>query len=282
MIGLEQLIETVEEQLGLPGRMISSSKGQYLFDNPDHLVVFNSNLLIRDDSNDTYIKVWHGDIDLTTQEQQLRSLFSKINKPMYVLYESDARFENEKAPKVERFVYFIDGNTTKHPREYMRDSFGHLILKPIIQELPTDEELKKDRLKLASQYKQSEFKKLLDPEQDYEGEHNDHSFPVESLWEDISRDISPMHKFQDLARDIYGVSNEEVLSIYVTESVYEELERLTLLWTQAVAGHLTKYQLQKEVSFAMFNYAPMRFQADPEWAEDGCIYIRLKDKSHAE
>lgn len=77
------------------GRMISGSKSSYRRMYPDNLVVFNANILTEEDG-----KIWYGDLDLTLDSDKLNKIATELNKKIYVLYEMDARFENEdKDPK---------------------------------------------------------------------------------------------------------------------------------------------------------------------------------------
>lgn len=92
------MIETIQTVLGRPGRMISGSKSGYKDSYPNHLTIFNSNICTE------HGKVWHGDIDLTLSKDILTDLANEIGQDLYVLYEMDARFENENAPLLENAV----------------------------------------------------------------------------------------------------------------------------------------------------------------------------------
>jgi len=75
------------------GRMISGSKSLYREKYPDHEVYFNANIVIESAG-----KVWYGDIDLTLDTPKLQEVANVLGEPLYVLYEMDARFENENKP----------------------------------------------------------------------------------------------------------------------------------------------------------------------------------------
>lgn len=92
-----------------PGRMISSSKSGYKDRFPDHLVVFNANIVTSDKT-----KVWHGDLDVTADADDLKALAAKHDETLYILRESDARWGNEDDPKIERAVAVVkpDGTIT--------------------------------------------------------------------------------------------------------------------------------------------------------------------------
>lgn len=78
--------------LGLPGRMISGSKSGYRQRFPQNLVIFNANLCTESE------KIWWGDLDLTFDAEKLEILSNSLDKKLFVLYEMDARFENEEKP----------------------------------------------------------------------------------------------------------------------------------------------------------------------------------------
>lgn len=94
----EQIKKKVESILGWPGVMISGSKSGYRKFYPNNLAVFNSNVCLKSG------KVWHGDLDLSESKITLQNLANQLKEDVYVLYEMDARFENEKTPRLERAV----------------------------------------------------------------------------------------------------------------------------------------------------------------------------------
>ena len=75
------------------GKMLTSSKSSYRNRYPDNLVVFNANVFV--DTPEFTGKIWYGDIDLTTEHQKLKDIATKLGTTLYVLWESDGRFENE-------------------------------------------------------------------------------------------------------------------------------------------------------------------------------------------
>jgi hypothetical protein len=77
------------------GRMISGSKKP-----PDgHICIFNANVCTKSKG-----KIWFGDLDLTTDADDLKSLASKMGETLYILREMDARFTNEATPLYEKAV----------------------------------------------------------------------------------------------------------------------------------------------------------------------------------
>lgn len=72
------------------GRLISGSKSRYCNMYPDNLVVFNANIF-----TDHHGKIFHGDLDLTKDQNKLIDISIKTNTVLYVLFEMDGRFDNE-------------------------------------------------------------------------------------------------------------------------------------------------------------------------------------------
>lgn len=72
------------------GRLITGSKSWYRNNNPDNLVIFNSNVFAEGMG-----KIWYGDIDLTVDKDVLYDVAKELGVTVYVLYEIDGRFENE-------------------------------------------------------------------------------------------------------------------------------------------------------------------------------------------
>lgn len=95
------LTKLAREILGYPGDMISASKSGYGDMYPKHVAVFNSNVVTAKG------KVWYGDLDITLREDKLLELAQKSGETIYVLYEMDARFENEEKPLLENAVYAV-------------------------------------------------------------------------------------------------------------------------------------------------------------------------------
>jgi hypothetical protein len=74
------------------GRMISGSKSGYRDRYPNNKVVFNANIVTKSKG-----KVWHGDLDITLDYDKLQAVANILKEDLYILYEMDARFENENA-----------------------------------------------------------------------------------------------------------------------------------------------------------------------------------------
>jgi len=98
--------ELILKKLGFVGKILAYSKSKYFEKNPNNLVVFNSNLIAISEGKP--IKIWYGDLDLTLSLSSLCDLSSQLNKTLFVLRETDARFENEHNPKLNKFVLKIE------------------------------------------------------------------------------------------------------------------------------------------------------------------------------
>jgi hypothetical protein len=65
------------------GRMISASKTGYISKHPTHLVAFNANVLTRSKG-----RIWHGDLDVTADAAELKTLAAEVGEELYILRES--------------------------------------------------------------------------------------------------------------------------------------------------------------------------------------------------
>ena len=84
-----------------PGRMVGGSKSGYRKMFPDHLVIFNSNIV---DKN-TMEKVWYGDMDLTLSHDIIEELADEFVTEFVLLYEMAGRFDNEDEPDLTNYVW---------------------------------------------------------------------------------------------------------------------------------------------------------------------------------
>lgn len=119
--------EIANKHIGWSGRMIFGSKSGYMARYPMRMPVFNANIICVEDDN--VEKIWHGDIDLTEDEQKILDLQKELGSEIYVLREMDARFENEDNPILDRFVYKTDGESIQvnySSKGFIRNSEGKL------------------------------------------------------------------------------------------------------------------------------------------------------------
>ncbi len=95
---LNESCTAAEELLGYCGRMLDGNKMRYRSENPENLVVHNANVCTETG------KVWFGDIDVTKNEENLKTLAERLGAKVFVLREHDARFSNEEKPLLEKAV----------------------------------------------------------------------------------------------------------------------------------------------------------------------------------
>jgi hypothetical protein len=111
---MEIFKEAASKILGMNGRMISGSKSGYYNRYPKNIAVFNANVCTKNEG-----KIWFGDIDLTLSREELSELSRSLETDVYVLYEMDARFENEASPKLENaLVVFSQDGSYKVGKRY--------------------------------------------------------------------------------------------------------------------------------------------------------------------
>lgn len=123
--------KAILESIGPNGKMISHSKSGYRRENPESVAVFNSNMLA-EDSTGNLEKIWWGDIDVTKEEDSIKSVARELGKKIWILPES-AAFDGEK-PQMDMFVYSTNGTESEVGGKYYatdrigRNEKGILIL----------------------------------------------------------------------------------------------------------------------------------------------------------
>ena len=92
-----KLIEEIQQHFESHGlilaRMIGGSKSIYRKEYPKDLAIFNANVFMKDIG-----KVWYGDLNLTEEYMVLKSIADSLDTTLYVLWEMDGRFGEEKKP----------------------------------------------------------------------------------------------------------------------------------------------------------------------------------------
>lgn len=109
---MEKLQTALQEKLGSPGKLIAGSKSGYRSRYPQNLALFNANVCIQNADGNTE-KIWWGDIDISKSRNSLREISFEFETDIYVLFEMDGRFENERNPRIDRFVYRANSNGTE-------------------------------------------------------------------------------------------------------------------------------------------------------------------------
>ena len=74
-------------------RILAGEKWAYSSEHEDDLIIYNANVLMEDIG-----KVWYGDLNLTEDYVILKSIAESLDTTLYVLWEMDGRFGEEKKP----------------------------------------------------------------------------------------------------------------------------------------------------------------------------------------
>ena len=256
---------SVEDILGHRGR-IFGSKGQYRWDHAKHVVVFNANVCTSQG------KVWHGDLDITVDEEKLMRLAQELKERIYVLYETDARFENEKSPKLDRAVYSVEPSGQDHWNEeyFVRSENGRLYEQDMPAPSPEDKEDARQK-----------YLSGLD-EQNYE------RTSVKIPWSKINRlnaKTSPLHKFWSEISQSFGLplvkkdeeqskENQEFYKrVLVSHADHEKLKEAMSKWIDKYHDYLSDYRKNSELTWAIFLSGPDYLLHDPHWIERGFVYL---------
>jgi len=249
---LEKIVEFHLEPMG---HMVGGSKSIYRYDNPKNIVVFNSNVVTKEDG-----KIWYGDIDVTLSHTTLKELAKDLKKTIYVLHEMDARFENEVNPKIEKAVVTITPAgefTFSYPEFYYLNRKGIPIQK-------TDEELEALRPKREP---------IIENQSDYEAI----DLPNLKKFKKGKHD-DPLSQLQKYFIDRYGKEQASDLypRLYVTKTYYEQLEKLAAVVIKKQYPGLHPVKVEQSIGMYMLNMGPGNFQDKQTWEQKNTGYIRRK------
>ena len=243
------------EYLGMPGKMVGASKSIYTYDNPSNIVIFNANLATKDDG-----KFWYGDIDLTLSMDTVIDIAKDIGKDVYVLYEMDARFENEENPKLDKAVLVVspegklkwsesmDRIVTKSENRYVLDLL--------------DEKEDKDQSP----------KQVLNKD-DYEEIDLP---PLSKIKATLKED--PLTSFQLYFVDKFGREKAEDVyrNLYVTKSYMDGLEEKVEKWAKKKLKGYHRVKIEQSVSWYMLDMSPNNFQSEQDWENPNKGYVKKK------
>lgn len=233
------------EFFGHPGRMVSGSKGRYGVANPSHFTVFNGNLCTDDG------KIWYGDVDVTLDLPKLRDLAKALKESIYLLYESDGRFQNKAEPKLSRAVVQVTPKGEVTIREDLKD---------YVEMTDTV------RLIDKTKYKQVDFPKAV-------------KLPEITKFASKSAKVSPMEKLVLWVAEQMGKTPKGTLpapyNIYLLEEDFAVLEWLTKNWIRKFYTGDDEYATAKEYGYYNLNMGVSTFyQEDPRWAKPGHAYVK--------
>lgn len=275
-----------EKILGRQGKMISGSKGAYHAFYPLNVPVFNANVVM--DTGLGPYKIWHGDIDLTLEEDKIVKLAKKLDAVVYVLREMDGRFDNENSPLVDNAVYKVDqlGNRVyQHyyerfkyvpPKAPVKD--GSLVNANVMKEWefnleikepePTHEQIMAQIANAKKYHKESDHIKIEMPEDPPD---------FSSFLENCSYEVSPFVRFRAWIKEHFGIDDHDTLfKIKLINYDYDQLISAQKAW-ERVLGDSSFALSTRDPRYWGPDYfygAPSGYSADPDWVEEGCLYIR--------
>ncbi|MEM4379357.1 MAG: hypothetical protein QXL01_01540 [Thermoplasmatales archaeon] len=283
--------EIAEAILGDCGRMLSGSKGQYCADNshqkityepligslyfravetsPRNVVVFNANIVTSRGQ-----KIWYGDVDLTLDEEKVKTLARILNDGIYVLRERHARFENESDPKLEEYVYYTNGEVSKFQDEEISRVNGRAEYLPLFNS--NSESI------IPHKYNEQDFAvvklKFDDINEDDEEYEFYNELDTKLFFDGLSEEVSPLHKYQQFLFEKQGVRPNDYTAIYLTKEAADRLKKLFTIWYEVYHGEYeSDYQKSSNINWMWFNNGPSSFTQNPEWVQEGKVYLRKRN-----
>lgn len=247
--------ELVENILGHSGKMVSASKGRYSWNFPKNFVVFNSNLFTEEGE-----KIWYGDIDITNDESKLVDLSKALDKKLFVLYESDGRFENENTPKLDQAALVVtpEGATVGGKNADFYERVDGVILMKELEKTPEKELPEYDE---AGEY----------IEEDYNG----FGFTMNAFRGDKAE--SPLDKFYKWVKSIDNRKGLSVTDLYLSVESEDKFKVLIKEW---LIEHQDleegSYELHKNMCWIPLEMPNCFYKSKkgPRWAKPGHLYIK--------
>lgn len=241
-----------EALLGSIGKMVGASKSIYLYNNPNHCVVFNANICTKEDG-----KIWYGDIDLTIEHKSLQELAQKLNKTIYVLPEPAARFDKEKSPSFKDYIALVDKFGTL--------SLSNLEFYYLTKNVPyakIDEEIEINKLlKQKEILNQDDYEPIELP-------------PLSSIR--VLKKMDPINLFWKKIIENYGKdSAQEIFNrLYITHSYYEGLRNKLKKYLKNTNPILHPVKLDQQMSWHLLDIGPKHFEDEQPWEEKNTGYLK--------
>lgn len=233
--------DIAKEVLGHNGKMVSGSKGQYRWDNPTNLVAFNANVCTSTG------KIWYGDLDLTVEEPQLLKLAARLGTEIYVLYEMDARFGHEEAPRIDAAIWSSDKGCLK---DYVERKDGRLYVPDVEPEEPKHVD-----------YAESEYEYLGD-------------YDKKLLTRSTKNRCSILYFYEGIVKPDWD--KDQHLRVYVSAEAHAKMKAAVEKWFRRWHGEfLSEYRIQSNLGWLMFE-GPNHFQNTVPWVKEYGLYRRLK------
>jgi hypothetical protein len=245
----------VSKVLGHKGKLITGSKGRYRYNNPNNIVVFNSNVVLAH----THNVIWSGDLDITLDHKKLSTLAKAVGD-FFVIHEMDGRFENASKPKLDDYVVLVQGNgqivlNPKHKYKYVNGApyyANEKIEKPEAKASPWETDAKKF----------SEIK-----------------FPELKTFKTRSKKITPLTKMQEYVIKLAKGDKDKAQKIWdalaFTNKLDKDFKDIYRSYLKSV-HKLDGYSLEKEMGWftldTPINLAP--YEIDPSWAKSSKVYVK--------
>lgn len=241
-----------EYHLGSMGRMVGGSKSIYRHDNPDHMVIFNANILTKQNG-----KIWHGDLDITKDLSVLREMAEDLERSVFVFYEMDARFgkEDDVDFSLRALEIHEDGRVLLRDSEYDYFKDGTIYTK-------TDDEIMASAPKKEAVIeKEEEFTSIELPD-------------LKSI--KVTKKSDPLSQFQKYFIDKYGKDKAKEIydKLYVTRSYYEQLEKLAEKHTKKLYPGMHPVKIEQSVAWYMLDMSPKSFESDQTWEKPNTGYLK--------
>lgn len=270
--------------LGREGKIISASKSLYRNLLPLHVSIFNANVILGEE------KVWHGDLDLTTEEEKLKQLSDEAGKPVYVVSEFKGRFENENSPILDDYIYKYFDGISKYPNHFKRFSYtpppapvqenrlvnSHVadtwnFTLQITEPEPSQEEITKRVQEAKAHFKERNFTKIAYPD----------DAPLFSFFlENCTYDISPYMNFQKWLKNSLNIElkfDDKPTEIYLPDRDYEDLLMAQEAWMKVLCPDFSmRSQDLRYLGPTCFWGAPKGYSAQPDWVEEEHLYVRKR------
>jgi hypothetical protein len=252
-----EFLEKKEKAKKIMGYGMLGSKGQYQWENPTHCVIFNANVCIAAG------KIWHGDLDLVKSSKNLMSLANELEETVYVLYESDGRFEFEEKPRLNKAPFcFEPGNSvtiSKDHVRFMEIKDEAIFLKPT--PAPTEDEIKAKKdyeMAEAAKYVKDDFEKCAEIDWKYLNTFSKKKNTLEKFWEFIDKKYTEEQKCSNF---------------FVTQQDCDKIKELLTKWVKRCGA--SDYRAQSDASWFLLAYGPETFIGGPEWVEFGQVYRKI-------
>jgi hypothetical protein len=284
LVTRKEALETANLLLGHLGRLICYSKGRYRKENPKDLIVFNANVCTEDHG-----KIWYGDLNLTNDYLDLMDLSQRIGCEVYVLYESDARFDREHSPKLKDYVAMISAVKIKLLEQPLKtkDLKGNVVTAPNqfyldITGVPRVYTIEQHKKLYPSYYKaiKAVKAKLLRDELALL-KANDYIEVKIGIRYAVTKDLSPLDQLQKKVISLCKGDKEKAQALYDsllwTRKERKAFEKASIDWIKRQYPDVDKYEIDKTLAYASLDAPRNFYPADPKWAT-GRFYIKKDSK----